>query len=75
MLGVEYFNTLRYKDALAQFDETIRLDPANGQAYYAKGITLKRLRKDKEAIEQMKKGCELKNTAACVIVGMSHQKK
>lgn len=75
VLGVEYFNTLRYQDALAQFDETIRLDPANGQAYYAKGITLKRLHKDKEAIEQMKKGCELKNTAACVIVGLSQQKK
>lgn len=75
VLGVEYFNALRYQDALAQFDETIRLDPLNGQAYYARGITLKRMHKEKEAIEQMKKACELKNIAACVIVGMAQEKK
>jgi protein O-mannosyl-transferase len=75
VLGVEYFNAIRYEDAMVQFDETIRLDPANGQAYYAKGVTLKRLHKDEQAIQQMKKSCELKNTAACVIVGLSQQKK
>jgi hypothetical protein len=74
-LGVEYFNALRYQDAMARFDETIRLEPADAQAYYAKGLTLKRLHKDSEAIVQMKKSCELKNTAACVIVGMSKSGK
>lgn len=71
VLGVEYFNTIRYQDAMAQFDETIRLDPGNGHAYYAKGIIYKRLHDEKQAIMQMKKSCELKNTAACIIVGMS----
>lgn len=75
MLGVEYFNAIRYQDALAQFDETIRLDPAIAQAYYAKGITLKRLHKEGEAIVLLKKSCELKYTAACVVVSMSQEKK
>ncbi|MEQ1814310.1 MAG: tetratricopeptide repeat protein [Candidatus Nitrotoga sp.] len=72
VLGVEYFNAIRYQDAMVQFDETIRLDPQNGHAYYVKGLILKRQRDDKQAIQQMKKSCELKNTAACIIVGMSN---
>jgi len=71
VLGVEYFNAIRYQDAMVQFDETIRLDPQNGHAYYAKGLVFKRQHDDKQAIQQMKKSCELKNTAACVITGMS----
>ncbi len=72
VLGVEYFNAIRYQDAMVQFDEAIRLDPQNGHAYYAKGLVHKRQHDDKQAIQQMKKSCELKNTAACVIVGMSN---
>ncbi len=71
VLGVEYFNAIRYQDAMVQFDETIRLDPQNGHAYYAKGLVFKRQHDDKQAIQQMKKSCELKNMAACVITGMS----
>lgn len=71
VLGVEYFNAIRYQDAMVQFDETIRLDPQNGHAYFAKGLVFKRQHDDKQAIQQMKKSCELKNTAACVIAGMS----
>ena len=75
VLGVEYFNALRYQDAMAQFDETIKLNPGNGQAYYAKGITLKRLHDDKQAIKYMEKSCELKNTAACMILGLGKSNK
>ena len=74
-LGVEYFNATRYQDAMTQLDLAISLDPLYGQAYYAKGITFKRLHDDKQAIQQMKKSCELKNVAACMIVGMSQSKK
>lgn len=75
VLGVEYFNAIRYQDAMVQFDETIRLDPLNGHAYYAKGLVFKRQHDDKQAIQQMKKSCELKNTAACIIAGMSNSAK
>lgn len=75
VLGVEYFNNIRYQEAMAQFDETIKLDPKNGHAYYAKGLIFKRLHDDKQAIQQMKKSCELKNTAACVIAGMANSAK
>ena len=71
VLGVEYFNAIRYQDAMVQFEETIRLDPQNGNAYYANGLVFKRQHDDKQAIQQMKKSCELKNMAACVITGMS----
>ncbi len=71
VLGVEYFNAIRYREAMAQFDETIRLDPLDGQAWYARGIIFKRLQDENQALMQMKKSCELKNTAACVIVEMS----
>ena len=74
-LGVEYFNVTRYQDAMAQFDLALSLDPVNAQYYYAKGIIFKRLHDDRQAILQMKKSCELKNTAACAIVGMAQAKK
>lgn len=74
-LGVEYFNVTRYQDAMLQFDSAITLDPENGQNYYAKGITFKRLHDDKQAIQQMKKSCELKIVSACAIVAMTQPRK
>ncbi|MFA6904080.1 MAG: tetratricopeptide repeat protein [Gallionellaceae bacterium] len=74
-LAVEYFNATRYQEALRELDLAISIDPARADYYYAKGLTLKRLKKDDQAIIQMKKSCELKNIAACMILGMSQQKK
>jgi protein O-mannosyl-transferase len=74
-LGVEYLKVARYEEALAQFDVAINGDPQNSRIYYAKGLTYKRMHDDEQAMQQMKRSCELKNTAACVIVSMSQQKK
>jgi len=75
VLGIEYFNAIRYQDAIVQFNETIKLDPQNSNAYYAKGLIYKRLKDESQAIELMNKSCELKNTAACAIVGMASSAK
>ncbi|MDD5180649.1 MAG: tetratricopeptide repeat protein [Gallionellaceae bacterium] len=74
-LGVAYFNTGRYQDALVQFDKTIALDPKYAKAYFDKGMTLKKLHQDDLAMQQMVKSCELKYVMACVIVKMAPPKK
>lgn len=74
-LGIAYFNTRRYQDALIQFDKTIALDPEYAKAYFDKGMTLKMLHKDDLAMRQMEKSCELKYAMACMIVQLAPQKK
>ena len=67
-LGIAYFNSGRYKDAIKQFDAAIAIHQDDARAYYGKGMSLKRLHADEQAMQQMKKSCELKNMMACVIV-------
>lgn len=67
-LGAAYFSSGRYRDAIAQFDAVIAIQPDDAQAYYGKGVSLKRLHEDEQAIQQMKKSCDLKNILACMIV-------
>ena len=74
-LGIAYFNTGRYEDALVQFDKTITLDPEYAKAYFDKGMTLKKLHQDALAMRQMEKSCELKYAMACVIVKLAPPKK
>jgi tetratricopeptide (TPR) repeat protein len=73
-LGVEYLKASRYEEALAQFDIAIKTDPVNNKAYYAKGLTFKRMGDEVHAIQEMKKSCELNNMSACVIVSMAQSK-
>ena len=70
-LGIAYFNTKRYQDALVQFDKTIALDPEYAKAYFDKGMTLKTLHRGESAMQQMEKSCELKYAMACVIIKLN----
>jgi tetratricopeptide (TPR) repeat protein len=70
-LGVAYENAKRYQDAVSQFDMAINIKPDDSSFFYAKGLTLKRLHQDDLAMRQMEKSCELNNTVACAIVGVS----
>lgn len=74
-LGVAYYNTRRYQEALVQFDKAIALEPEYAKAYFDRGLTLKMLQQDQMAMQQMKKSCELKYVMACMIVQMNPPKK
>jgi len=73
-LGVAYYNSKRYQEALAQFDRAIALEPEYARAYFDKGLTLKRLQEDQMAMQQMEKSCELKYAMACLIVKLKPPK-
>jgi protein O-mannosyl-transferase len=74
-LGIMYFNLGRYQDALVQFDKAIALNPEYAKAYFNKGITLKTLKRDDLAMQQIVQSCKLEYAVACVIVKMESQKK
>lgn len=74
-LGTAYFNSGSYQDALKEFNTAINLKADDARFYYAKGVTLKRLREDDLATEQMEISCKLKNMMACLIVDMAQSKK
>lgn len=70
-LGAAYFSSGRYQDALVQFDAAIAIKPDEASYYFTKGLALKRLHEDEQAMQQMKKSCELKNITACAVVQMA----
>ncbi len=73
-LGTVYFNSGRYQDALNEFNMAISLKADEGQYYYAKGMSFKRLHKDELAIQQIQISCNLKYVMGCLIVEMSQGK-
>jgi len=70
-LGIVYFNTKRYQDALVQFDKAIALNPEYAKAYFDKGMTLKMLHESDLSMQQMEKSCRLKYAMACLIVKLN----
>jgi protein O-mannosyl-transferase len=70
MLGVAYTNSGHLEEALVQYDAAIAIKPDDDQMYYSKGMTLKLLHRDKEAMQQMEQSCRLNNKVACFIVSM-----
>lgn len=74
-LGVAYFNTRRYQEALEWIDRAIVLKPDYAKAYYDKGMTLKMLGRKQMAMQQMEKSCKMKYVLACIIVEMNPDKK
>lgn len=74
-LGVAYFNTGRYQEALVQLDKATVLEPVYPKAYFDKALTLKRLNQDALAMQQMVKSCELHYDMACAIVQMAPRKR
>lgn len=49
----------RYKEALAAYDESIRLDPNNSVVYHTKGVILEQLGRREEAQQACKKTRQL----------------
>ncbi|MDE2117080.1 MAG: tetratricopeptide repeat protein, partial [Betaproteobacteria bacterium] len=74
-LGMAYVSSGRYQEALAQFDAEIALKPDDARAYYGKGLSLMGLHAGEQALQQMKRGCELGNEMACVMAGWAQNKK
>lgn len=75
LLGVAYSSSGRFQEALVQFDVAITIKDDDAQVYFVKGLTLKRLHRDKEAMQDMEKSCRLKNVTACMIVSMSKKRR
>jgi tetratricopeptide (TPR) repeat protein len=73
-LGIAYFNTRRYQEAVVQFDKTIALNPGYAKAYFDRGMALKMLHRDDLAMREMIRSCELKYAVACVIVKLNPNK-
>ena len=57
--GVDLDNLKRYSEALAAYEQAIRLDPNYAPAYYGKGLTLDKLRQSKEAKQAYDKARQL----------------
>ena len=74
-LGIAYVGSNRYQEAMAQFDEEIALKPGDGRAYYGKGLALMGLHAKEPALQQLVRGCELKNEMACTMVRWEQQKR
>jgi protein O-mannosyl-transferase len=68
MLGVAYTNSGRFEDALAQYDAAIAIKPDDGRIYFSKGMTLKFLHRNNDAMQQMEYSCKLRIQMACIIV-------
>lgn len=72
-LGAAYFGAERYREASTTYDNAIRLNPRDAQAYFGKGLSLKRLHNETAALEQINFSCTLGNVMACAVVGSVSQ--
>jgi len=72
-IGGAYYSLGRYQEAISNFDQAIALKPDYANAYYGKGMALKRLRSDGEALAHIRKSCELGNKTACYIVAFQNR--
>src|SRR3569832_1179038 len=66
-LGTAYYGKKRKDDAIRAFNMAIKLIPKDAQAYYAKGISFKRLHNESAALEQMKISCALGSMMGCAV--------
>lgn len=73
-LGMTYFKAGQYAEAIKQFDAEIALKPDDARAYYGKGLSLMGLKESKQALQQMKIGCELGSEMACMMASWSKKK-
>lgn len=67
-LGMAYFKTKRYQDALVQFDKAVALNPEYARAYFDMGLTLKMLNQHELGTKQLRKSCELNYMFACIVL-------
>jgi len=57
--GNTHYNAKQYEEALAAYDQAIRLDPNYALAYYGKGVALEALRRKSEAQQAYEKARQL----------------
>jgi len=74
-LGDAYASAGRYREALAEYDKFIAVNPKNARAYYGKGFVLKKMHDDAGAMQQMEKSCQLGLNQACLIASMRLRNK
>lgn len=72
-LGAGYFGAERYREAVTAYDNAIRLNPEDAQAYFGKGLSLKRLHDEAAALKQIKLSCTLGNVMACAVMASVDQ--
>jgi hypothetical protein len=72
--GTAYSGLGKYQESINAFDRAIVLKPDYANAYYGKGLTLMHMHLNKEAMVNMKKSCDLKNSTACLLVAFSKSK-
>ena len=74
-IGKADFSLGRYQEAISNFNQAIALKPDYADAYFAKGMTLKRLHADDEALTNIIKSCDLGNKTACLIISFLNRPK
>ena len=74
-LGMAYVNARHYHEAIAQFDAEIAIKQDDARAYYGKGLALMGLHEGAQALQQMRRGCELESEMACTMMAWSQNKK
>ena len=57
--GMAFFACSKYKEAIADFKESFKLDPSSSRAVYYQGVVYSVLRKHKEAIEVFNKSLKI----------------
>jgi tetratricopeptide (TPR) repeat protein len=63
-----------YESALNDLSKAITLNPENSEYYLARGMILENLKRDDEAIEDYRKGCELGSSRSCTELQMLYDR-
>jgi len=74
-LARAYVHEGRNKEALAEYDRAIAVNPNYAEAYYGKAIALKKTGDLVGSIALMQKSCELGNGMACLTRNFDQTKK
>lgn len=74
-LGMAHVSARQYREAIAQFDAGLAIQPDDAQAYFGKGLALMGLHEREQALQQMRRACELGSEAACMMAAWSQQQK
>jgi tetratricopeptide (TPR) repeat protein len=62
--GVQVYNEGRYEEALAKFDEAVRLEPGVAEYHRSRGVTLHAMGRYEEALASVDRSIELQPNAA-----------
>ena len=66
-IALEYVSTQKIPEAIAKFDEVIKLDPNYVPAYHQLGLLLAKLNRNNEALEMFERGIQV-----AALIGDTH---